>query len=506
MNTHFSKFSAALLSLSVMSLLAVVFIQNTPSANFTAQSTCVGKPYGYPGCPTRPAPSTLSSSSSTGYCGNAILEGTEECDRGRFNGKTDCSVDCKNLVCGDGLVSKDIGEECEPTTEEVYVQDKNGNLTTEIRFVGNNSCGWYCQPPVCDDKGSCKGGCNLQYIGQCTASGSQAGVSSEAGTSSIAPAVTGPTCGNAVQEVGEECDDGNKNPVDACTNDCTVPRCGDSILQKDEECDDGNADNADSCTNACKLPRCGDSIRQAREECDDGQRNSDSLPGACRSNCLLAYCGDGVVDKGEQCDADGGNSNTTPNACRTSCKVASCGDGVTDAGEECDDGNRSDTDTCTNTCKRPSCGDSIVHAGEECDWGSLNSDTKPDACRRLCRRPRCGDGIVDTGEKCDGGNNCTVTCTLVDTTAISTTTASSSKATSSASIRKPLLRTSAPEDTTGLGGLADMLPAILAASGALLILSALLFRRRIVGLFSGKGAKSLDDIPLDQIEMPWHKW
>jgi hypothetical protein len=97
---------------------------------------CVGKPYGFPGCPTRSTSSLASSSGGVNTCGNAIVEDAEQCDKGRFNGKTDCSTDCKNLYCGDGVLSKDLGEECEPETQEFYVEDKNGNLTTEIRFVG----------------------------------------------------------------------------------------------------------------------------------------------------------------------------------------------------------------------------------------------------------------------------------------------------------------------------------------------------------------------------------
>jgi hypothetical protein len=119
-------------------LLTATFAIRSQSA---AAVDCVGKPYGYPGCPTRPAPSSLSASSGPNSCGNAILDPGEECDKGRFNDKTDCSMDCKFLYCGDGKVTKDIGEECEPETEEVYVEDKNGNLTTEIRFVGDAQSG-----------------------------------------------------------------------------------------------------------------------------------------------------------------------------------------------------------------------------------------------------------------------------------------------------------------------------------------------------------------------------
>jgi cysteine-rich repeat protein len=38
------------------------------------------------------------------------------------------------------------------------------------------------------------------------------------------------------------------------------PRCGDGHLDPGEECDDGNREDRDGCTNACTCARCGDGI------------------------------------------------------------------------------------------------------------------------------------------------------------------------------------------------------------------------------------------------------
>ena len=66
-------------------------------------------------------------------------------------------------------------------------------------------------------------------------------------------------CGNGAVETGEQCDDGNQNPNDACNNQCQLTRCGDGIVQnpngngQNEECDDGNTNNNDACSNSCQI-------------------------------------------------------------------------------------------------------------------------------------------------------------------------------------------------------------------------------------------------------------
>ena len=85
-----------------------------------------------------------------------------------------------------------------------------------------------------------------------------------------------PVCGNGKVEVGEQCDDGNPDDADGCTNACTLPVCGDAIVQAGhgEECDDGNYVDFDGCSNACRDPRCGDGILQTDEVCDDGNADN----------------------------------------------------------------------------------------------------------------------------------------------------------------------------------------------------------------------------------------
>ncbi|MFH2005706.1 MAG: DUF4215 domain-containing protein [bacterium] len=206
-------------------------------------------------------------------------------------------------------------------------------------------------------------------------------------------------CGDGVVNGSEECDDGNRDSTDGCTNACTTARCGDGLLHQGvEECDDGNFDNTDHCPVSCKLATCGDGfVRKGLEACDDGNQVEDD---GCTTGCSLPSCGNGTVDQGEECD-DGNADNT--DACLTTCLAPSCGDGHVRQGvEQCDDGNSDNNDHCLVSCKKATCGDGFVHQGvEACDDGNQIDD---DGCTSACTLTTCGDGVADQGEECDDGN------------------------------------------------------------------------------------------------------
>jgi cysteine-rich repeat protein len=159
-----------------------------------------------------------------------------------------------------------------------------------------------------------------------------------------------PLCGDQLQELDEECDDGNTLDGDGCDTECSLEFCGNGIVQASEECDDGNKIDDDECTNDCQaIPvNCGDGIAQPPEECDDGNTlNND----ACSSSCQLEFCGDGVVQTSEQCD-DSNISNG--DGCDAVCQVeipATCGNALVDINEECDDGNNINNDGCEANCQ-----------------------------------------------------------------------------------------------------------------------------------------------------------
>jgi len=217
------------------------------------------------------------------------------------------------------------------------------------------------------------------------------------------------------------------------------------VIQRGEQCDDGNAIDTDACSNICVIPACGDGVRAGDEQCDDG--NGD--------------------------DTD---------SCTSECKKAACGDGILQQSEECDDGNTINADLCPRTCKIAVCGDNVIEGMEECDLGRKNSDSLPDICRMDCSLPFCGDGVVDGNEECDGGELCANDCVL--------------------------LKSAAGTEPPMAGGF--MSYAVILGLFGFVAIVAFAMRKEVHGLVSKvageKVARSIDDIPLDEIEMPWHNW
>jgi cysteine-rich repeat protein len=266
------------------------------------------------------------------------------------------------------------------------------------------------------------------------------------------------SCGNGVRELNEQCDDGNQNNLDTCTNKCIFPVCGNGIREGSEQCDDANSNNNDDCSNVCRAPICGNGIREGSEQCDDGNRiNNDR----CTTSCLNtsgnpgAACGNGIREGSEQCD-DGNliNNDSCSNQCRTVVVDPRCHAQVLDnsgsvplitsvscSGQpqgrtviaitrnnmvldtletnstqytfsqpgrytvHCYPDALDQSNSCTTSVEVGAlCGNGIVERGEQCDDGNNISG---DSCDRYCRAAgsTCGNGTLERGEECDDGNN-----------------------------------------------------------------------------------------------------
>jgi cysteine-rich repeat protein len=127
-------------------------------------------------------------------------------------------------ICGDGNV--DPGETCDPPGSTA---GGNGNLCRGDCTVCGDSV--VDAGEQCDDGNGVNGdGCD----NDCTIP---------------------PTCGDGFVDpaLGETCDPpgspaGANNNI--CRQDCTV--CGDGVLDSGEQCDDGNSDDGDGCSNLCE--------------------------------------------------------------------------------------------------------------------------------------------------------------------------------------------------------------------------------------------------------------
>ncbi len=307
-------------------LLTLLLVKSHANISASVITDCVGKVYGTSGCPLFQS----SSSSVPATCGNSMVDGQEECDTGRFNGVTDCSTSCTFLKCGDGVVSAQVEEECEPTVQIVYaLNEQTQQLTTQKNYT-QNSCGVACTVPTCIG-GSCTGGCKRKFLPACMSS-TPSSISSDAASQAAMNAFSASSAG-------------------ATSSVSTEELLVSSAISSDVS---SSVDSSES-TVLSENARCGNGIIENSEQCDDGAANADLADFLCRTDCTLARCGDAIIDgsRGERCDDGNGNANVAGALCRTNCALARCGDGIIDPSEECDDGiqNGLSGGLCSATCK-----------------------------------------------------------------------------------------------------------------------------------------------------------
>ncbi|MFH0892730.1 MAG: DUF4215 domain-containing protein [Candidatus Falkowbacteria bacterium] len=260
-----------------------------------------------------------------------------------------------------------------------------------------------------------------------------------------------PVCGDGtVNQVSEECDDGNDIDNDDCRNNCTEPECGDGITDTDEICDDNGQNGVQCvpayggsctyCSNICQPmtltgPFCGDGVQNGTEICDFNDPTHAGVPEhyTCNNNCettYVPYCGDGNPDNGEVCDDGVNNGRQCVPAYGGNCTYCSgicseitltgpfCGDGVQNGTEICDFNDPTNAgvpehNICNLSCDLtyiPYCGDGIKNGTEICDFNDPTNAGVPEhyTCDNNCETnyvPYCGDGNIDSGEQCDDHNN-----------------------------------------------------------------------------------------------------
>ncbi|HLC78332.1 MAG TPA: DUF4215 domain-containing protein, partial [Candidatus Nanoarchaeia archaeon] len=230
---------------------------------------------------------------------------------------------------------------------------------------------------------------------------------------------------------------------------CTTISCGNGIVEGDEECDDGNTNNTDLCSNACKIIACHNNLEcganfnssnfcignnvtqnqttiichypgQANSYCSNSTINviNETCSNECNNGiCTKSVCGNGITQSGEECDYGLDNGEMCVPSyegfcfwCTSQCDYEEengpeCGDGQVNVPyEQCDDGNNVNDDQCSNECLiNPYCGDGLLNQDwEECDDGNL---VDGDGCDAECFVEGCNKNS-DCGTDFYSNNYC----------------------------------------------------------------------------------------------------
>jgi cysteine-rich repeat protein len=288
------------------------------------------------------------------FCGDGRLSPGEHCDNGGDNGSycrsscdsaTSCNLSCSGPGprCGDGHVDEGF-EDC----------DGNSQQTPSAICVGGTNAS-----NTCTTDADCPG----STCGTTPATASCAGVTARRCSNDRTEVCTSDAdCGTALTgEPARRCITYPTARTRACNDyGSTAPTtqwcrwnswgscqpvgyCGDGHVDPGEECDDGNTNNNDSCTNACKRNVCGDGVLQTGvEECDLGALNGTrsctadygSTCLSCSTTCRQVassggYCGNGVKEGSEQCDGNQGLGSCSGDSTRSCTVDGDCASGQT---------------------------------------------------------------------------------------------------------------------------------------------------------------------------------
>ncbi|MCC6621559.1 MAG: DUF4215 domain-containing protein [Deltaproteobacteria bacterium] len=322
-------------------------------------------------------------------CEDGDTEGGDGCDAHcRTEPGWVCSWDgCRQVVCGDRVTSRGDfggGEQCDDGGDEP-----------------GDGCDEHCQIEpgwACDDFAGC------------------------------VPIL----CGDMLVAYGfETCDDGDAEGGDGCSSlcqteagwicgyqpgECRQVVCGDGAIEWDdtgavwEECDDGDAEPGDGCSDQCRLEPgwvcdfegcraivCGDGHLDGvgpggpKAERADADQAKAAIPpgGGGGGSGLPEQCDDGNTDSGDGCDADcQPEKGWVCEIPGEPCKQPICGDSEIVGEETCDDGNDHDGDGCSAECLR------------EPDWVCFEPGTP---CERMPAAWVCSVFVYGSGDGCDCG-------------------------------------------------------------------------------------------------------
>jgi cysteine-rich repeat protein len=222
-------------------------------------TACINSPITVPvdddGC-CPPGADATSDNDCSSVCGNGVLEVPDEtCDTAIGSGPGSCPIACDDLMSctTDALTNPATCQAACTATPITTPIDDDGCCPPGADSTTDNDCppgcgngifepgaGETCDTGIPTGAGSCPTACNdsmacttdvLANPGTCTAA-------------CVFTAITMPIDGDSCCPPGA-----NANNDDDC-----APVCLNGVVEPGEQCDDGNMNNTDGCTNACTLP------------------------------------------------------------------------------------------------------------------------------------------------------------------------------------------------------------------------------------------------------------
>lgn len=329
------------------------------------------------------------------FCGNGLVEGTEQCDGGSCC-TTTCVFATNGTSCSDGNACT-LSDTCQ-TGSCVGAGSVTCTATDQCHVAGTcNPATGICSNPVkangtaCDDGSACS-------LADACASGVCRGTPM--------PCDDGNLCTTDACEAGAcvfvantlPCSDG-----DACT---TADTCADGACAGGpaRDCSDAKACTTDTCVAATGCAHAPTEVCDAchAEECTQCRADCTVANTTCASDCWSGFLGC-LSGCGNQtycapfCQVDLG-------ACLATCPAVAPCETACDAGNGCGLG--------CNTAATDGDGDGVANATDNCPATANpgQTDLDGDGLGDACDPATCGNGAVEGGEPCDGGACCTSTC------------------------------------------------------------------------------------------------
>ena len=386
-------------------------------------------------------------------CGDGFVTGAEECDDGNAASNDGCSSRCIEEFCGDGIVQNSGGQPQASRSLIASLFDSIFNFfrsaPSETDAIWKKNPESFAQNPP--DSGQMNAPADIPPPenpgGTPPGTGTPPPENPGGPPPPAAPSPTPPppapvgpppaAPGNpppsptSPQQPTSSCDcKGGMSACLACFSQVSGAdaqgRC--NVLCKSgdmkEECDDGNTNDGDGCSNQCKKESgsssasntlCGNGQYDYGEECDSGKNNG-NVNSQCRPDCTLAHCGDGIIDDRQPIGPNGSKVGTIPYSEQCDCgkgvpqSEAPDGSGYHDY--DCDitiDGHKA---TCTYYCRAlficPNGKNGSIYNTDPCfkEGVYLPGPNCPDLDDSCSAGSKCGNRKIDAGEQCDLGSVC----------------------------------------------------------------------------------------------------